>query len=180
MIGATGCISLTVPTGGAKTLSSFAFALHHAARHGKRRVIYAIPYLSIIEQTADMFRGIFGEDLVEHHSNLDPDKETPRGRLAAENWDAPLIVTTNVQLFESLFAARSSRCRKLHNLVDSVVILDEAQLLPTEFLEPCLAAIRTLSTHYGVTFVLCTATQPAFRPATSTASHSRACPMCAN
>lgn len=159
-----GLYSLTVPTGGAKTLSSLAFALHHAARHGKRRVIYAIPYLSIIEQTADVFRGIFGEDVVEHHSNLDPDKETLRGRLAAENWDAPLIVTTNVQLFESLFAARSSRCRKLHNLVDSVVILDEAQLLPTEFLEPCLAAIRTLSTQYGVTFVLCTATQPAFAP----------------
>ena len=159
-----GLYSLTVPTGGGKTLSSLAFALHHAIAHGKRRVIYAIPYLSIIEQTADVFRGIFGEDLIEHHSNLDPDKETPRGRLAAENWDAPLIVTTNVQLFESLFAARPSRCRKLHNLVDAVVILDEAQLLPTEFLEPCLAAIRTLSTHYGVTFVLCTATQPAFAP----------------
>jgi CRISPR-associated endonuclease/helicase Cas3 len=159
-----GLYSLTVPTGGAKTLSSLGFALHHAIHHGKRRVIYAIPYLSIIEQTADIFREIFGDDLVEHHSNLDPDQETLRSRLAAENWDAPLIVTTNVQLFESLFAARSSRCRKLHNLVNSVVILDEAQLLPPEFLEPCLAAIRTLSTHYGVTFVLCTATQPAFAP----------------
>jgi len=161
---ASGLYSLTVPTGGGKTLSSLAFALHHAAKHGKRRVIYAIPYLSIIEQTADTFRKIFGEDVVEHHSNLDPDKETARSRLATENWDAPLIVTTNVQLFESLFAARTSRCRKLHNLVDSVVILDEAQLLPPEFLEPCLAAIRTLSKHYGVTFVLCTATQPAFQP----------------
>jgi CRISPR-associated endonuclease/helicase Cas3 len=159
-----GLYSLTVPTGGAKTLSSLGFALHHAIHHGKRRVIYAIPYLSIIEQTADIFRDIFGDDLVEHHSNLDPDQETLRSRLAGENWDAPLIVTTNVQLFESLYAARSSRCRKLHNLVNSVVILDEAQLLPTEFLEPCLAAIRTLSTHYGVTFVLCTATQPAFAP----------------
>lgn len=159
-----GLYSLTVPTGGAKTLSSLGFALHHAIHHAKRRVIYVIPYLSIIEQTADIFRYIFGDDLVEHHSNLDPDKETLRSRLVAENWDAPLIVTTNVQLFESLFAARSSRCRKLHNLVNSVVILDEAQLLPTEFLEPCLAAIRTLSTHYGVTFVLCTATQPAFAP----------------
>lgn len=159
-----GLYSLTVPTGGGKTLSSLAFALHHAAQHGKRRVIYAIPYLSIIEQTADVFRGIFGEDVVEHHSNLDPDKESARSRLASENWDAPLIVTTNVQLFESLFAARTSRCRKLHNLVDSVVILDEAQLLPPEFLEPCLATIRALSKHYGVTFVLCTATQPAFHP----------------
>jgi len=161
---ASGLYSLTVPTGGGKTLSSLAFALHHAAKHGKRRVIYAIPYLSIIEQTADTFRKIFGEDVVEHHSNLDPDKETARSRLATENWDAPLIVTTNVQLFESLFAARTSRCRKLHNLVDSVVILDEAQLLPPEFLEPCLAVIRTLSKYYGVTFVLCTATQPAFQP----------------
>lgn len=159
-----GLYSLTVPTGGGKTLSALAFALHHAKTHKKKRVIYAIPYLSIIEQTADVFRNIFGEDVVEHHSNLDPDKESARSRLASENWDAPLIVTTNVQLFESLFAARTSRCRKLHNLVDSVVILDEAQLLPPEFLEPCLAAIRTLSKHYGVTFVLCTATQPAFQP----------------
>jgi CRISPR-associated endonuclease/helicase Cas3 len=159
-----GLFSLTVPTGGGKTLSSLAFALHHAVCHAKRRVVYAIPYLSIIEQTADVFRGIFGEDVVEHHSNLDPDRESLRSRLAAENWDAPLIVTTNVQLFESLYAARSSRCRKLHNLVDSVVILDEAQLLPPEHIDPCLAAIRTLSRHYGVTFVLCTATQPAFQP----------------
>ncbi len=159
-----GLYSLTVPTGGGKTLSSLAFALHHAKKYKKRRVIYAIPYLSIIEQTADVFRSIFDADVVEHHSNLDPDKESARSRLASENWDAPLIVTTNVQLFESLFAARTSRCRKLHNLVDSVVILDEAQLLPTEFLEPCLAAIRALSKHYGVTFVLCTATQPAFHP----------------
>ena len=160
---ASGLYSLTVPTGGGKTLSSLAFALHHAVKYRKRRVIYAIPYLSIIEQTADTFRKIFGENVVEHHSNLDPDKETARSRLATENWDAPLIVTTNVQLFESLFAARTSRCRKLHNLVDSVVILDEAQLLPPEFLEPCLAAIRTLSNYYRVTFVLCTATQPAFQ-----------------
>jgi hypothetical protein len=138
--------------------------LHHAREHGKRRVIYAIPYLSIIEQTADVFRDIFDEDVIEYHSNLDPDKETARSRLAAENWDAPLIVTTNVQLFESLYAARTSRCRKLHNLVDSVVILDEVQLLPPDFLEPCLSAIRTLSAYYGITFVLCTATQPAFQP----------------
>jgi CRISPR-associated endonuclease/helicase Cas3 len=159
-----GLFSLTVPTGGGKTLSSLAFALHHAARHGKRRVVYAIPYLSIIEQTADVVRGIFGDDVVEHHSNLDPDRESLKSRLAAENWDAPLIVTTNVQLFESLYAVRTSRCRKLHNLVDAVVILDEAQLLPPEHLDPCLAAVRTLTECYGVTFVLCTATQPAFAP----------------
>lgn len=160
-----GLFSLTVPTGGGKTLASLAFALHHAMAHGKRRVIYVIPYLSIIEQTANEFRKVFGEDVViEHHSHLDPDKEDAASRLAAENWDAPLIVTTNVQFFESLHAARTSRCRKLHSIVDSVVILDEAQLLPPDWLDPCLAAIRALAAHYGVTFVLCTATQPAFRP----------------
>ncbi len=160
-----GLFSLTVPTGGGKTLASLAFALHHAKAHGKRRVIYVIPYLSIIEQTASTFRQVFGEEVViEHHSHLDPDKENRASRLAAENWDAPLIVTTNVQFFESLHAARTSRCRKLHNIVDAVVILDEAQLLPPDWLDPCLAAIRALSAHYGVTFVLCTATQPAFRP----------------
>ncbi len=161
----SGLFSLTVPTGGGKTLASLAFALHHAKVHGKRRVIYVIPYLSILEQTVDVFRRVFGEDaVVEHHSQLDPDKEDLRSRLAAENWDAPLIVTTNVQFFESLYAAKPARCRKLHNIVEAVVILDEAQLLPPEWLDPCLAAIRALSTHYGTTFVLCTATQPAFRP----------------
>lgn len=157
-----GLFSLTVPTGGGKTLSSMAFALEHAVRHGKRRVIYAIPYTSIIEQTAAIFRDIFGENIIEHHSNLDPDQESAKSRLAAENWDAPIIVTTNVQFFESLFAARTSRCRKLHNVVNSVVILDETQLLPPEFLQPILDAINLLSRFYGVTFVLSTATQPAF------------------
>ncbi len=158
----SGIFSMTVPTGGGKTLSSLAFALKHAVRHGKQRVIYAIPYTSIIEQTANIFHKIFPDTVVEHHSNLDPGKETTvKNRLAAENWDAPIIVTTNVQFFESLFAARTSRCRKLHNIVNSVVVLDEAQLLPPEFLKPILKTVNLLAQHYGVTFVLSTATQPA-------------------
>lgn len=162
----SGLFSLTVPTGGGKTLSSMAFALNHAVHHGKQRVIYVIPYTSIIEQTANIFREIFGnENVIEHHSNLDPNKEDSRSRLATENWDAPIIVTTNVQFFESLFAAKTSRCRKLHNIVNSVVVLDEAQLLPPEFLAPILHVMQDLaSPSYKVSFVLSTATQPAFSP----------------
>jgi len=161
-----GVFSLTVPTGGGKTLSSLAFALEHAIAHEKDRIIYAIPYTSIIEQTADVFRDVFKQFpdvVVEHHSNVewDDSKETFKSRLATENWDAPLIVTTNVQFFESLFASRTSRCRKLHNIVNSVVILDEAQLTPPEFLQPIMDIINLLAAHYRVTFVLSTATQPA-------------------
>ncbi len=159
---APGLFSLNVPTGGGKTLSSMAFALQHAKAHGYKhqRVIYVIPYTSIIEQTAEVFREIFGEAVVEHHSNLDPDVETNASRLASENWDAPIIVTTSVQFFESLYTAKPSRARKLHNIVDSVVILDEAQLLPPDLLDPILRAIDDLTAHYGVTCVLSTATQP--------------------
>ncbi|TVQ85809.1 MAG: CRISPR-associated helicase Cas3' [Micavibrio sp.] len=159
---ATGLFSLTVPTGGGKTLSSMAFALEHAIKHGQKRVIYVIPYTSIIEQNAAVFKGIFGEEnVIEHHSSFDPDKETAKSRLACENWDAPVIVTTTVQFFESLFAARTSRVRKLHNIANSVVILDEAQLLPVELLAPILKAIDELAKNYKTSIVFCTATQPA-------------------
>ena len=162
---APGIYTLSVPTGGGKTLSSLAFALEHALAHHKHRIIYAIPYTSIIEQTANTFRDIFGDVIIEHHSNIDigEKNETSQSQLASENWDAPLIVTTNVQLFESLFAARTSRCRKLHRLVNSVIVLDETQLLPPELLDPIVQTIQLLSDHYGVTFVLSTATQPALR-----------------
>ncbi len=158
----SGLFTLTVPTGGGKTLSSMAFALEHAVRQKKERIIMVIPYTSIIEQTSKTYKNIFGDkNVIEHHSALDPENETSQSRLAAENWDAPIIVTTSVQFFESLFAARSSACRKLHNVVNSVVIVDEAQMLPTDYLKPILHCINGLTNCFGVTMVLCTATQPA-------------------
>lgn len=167
-----GLFTLTVPTGGGKTVSSLAFALSHAVAAGKERVIYVIPYTSIIDQTAEVFRKVVGEEnVIEHHSGADfsvPEGEADptlyRKALATENWDAPLIVTTSVQFFESLYANRPSRCRKLHNLANSVIIFDEAQTLPVPYLRPCVAAIAQLVQFYHSTAVLCTATQPVLQP----------------
>jgi CRISPR-associated endonuclease/helicase Cas3 len=163
--GARGAYSLTVPTGGGKTLSSLAFALRHASIHGQSRVIVALPFLSIVDQTADVFRKVFspflgGRVLVEHHSNVQPKVDTDANRLASENWDAPLIVTTQVQLLESLFANRSGDCRKLHNLANSVIVLDEVQSLPAGLLDPILDVLQELRSWYGTTLLLTTATQP--------------------
>ena len=168
-----GLFSLTVPTGGGKTLTSMAFALDHAIVNQLRRVIYVIPFTSIIEQNAKVFRDVFkelGEDIVlEHHSAFDDAKfdgkeETKdKLRLVMENWDTPVVVTTAVQFFESLFSDRTSKCRKLHNITGSVIILDEAQMLPLKLLRPTMAAIDELSRNYKCTVVLCTATQPALK-----------------
>lgn len=161
-----GVYSLTVPTGGGKTYASLRFALNHAvsAGNGMQRVIYCIPYTSIIDQNAEVFREVLGDrNVLEHHANFDFDDEAEDGRalrLAAENWDAPVVVTTNVQFFESLYGNRTSRCRKLHNIAGSVIVLDEAQMLPTKQLIPCIKALAELVKHYGCTVVLCTATQP--------------------
>lgn len=161
-IAGTGCFSLTVPTGGGKTLSGMSFALNHAVENKMKRVIVVIPYTSIIEQNSSVYAEVFGrENVIEHHSNLAPEKDTERNRLASENWDAPIIVTTNVQFFESLYTNKNSRLRKLHNISRSVIILDEVQSLPPELLYPILDAIRELREHYGCSVVLSTATQPA-------------------
>ncbi|MBY0500098.1 MAG: CRISPR-associated helicase Cas3' [Nitrosomonas sp.] len=168
-----GLFSLTVPTGGGKTYTSMAFALDHAIAHQLRRIIYVIPFTSIIEQNAKVFREAFddlADAVVEHHSAFD-DTKLPNNdardtlKLAMESWNAPVIVTTAVQFFESLFGDRPSQCRKLHNIAGSVIILDEAQTLPLKLLRPIMAAISELALNYQCSIVLCTATQPALKKA---------------
>lgn len=156
-----GIFSLTVPTGGGKTLASVIWAVNHAVRHGKKRIIIAIPFTSIIVQTAHTLRNIFGaQNVLEHHSAIADDSGDDKSRAACENWDAPIVVTTNVQLFESIFSNNPSRCRRLHAICNSIVILDEAQSIPLSFLQPAINAIRTYSKVFSTSFLLCTATQP--------------------
>lgn len=164
-----GIYSMTVPTGGGKTISSLMFALHHAKKNNLKRIIYVIPYTSIIEQTATIFKDILGEDnVLEHHSGIVYDEKEVREnktlcglKLASENWDIPIIVTTAVQFFESFYSNKPAKCRKLHNVAESVVIFDEAQMIPVSQLKPCVYTMAQLAKNYRTTILLCTATQPA-------------------
>ncbi len=162
-----GLFRLSVPTGGGKTLSSMAFALDHLKAHSMKRIIYVIPYVTIIKQTVSIFESIFGkENVLGHYSTAEFDEGNGdeilvQNQLATENWDKPIIVTTNVQFFESFFSNRPSSCRKLHNVAQSVIVFDEVQMLPREYLKCCIGVISELVCHYGCSAVLCTATQPA-------------------
>ena len=164
-----GFFSLTVPTGGGKTISSIVWAILHAIKYGKKRIIIAIPYTSIITQTAQILREIFGEDnVLEHHSNTDPDRIEDKElrlkmKLSTENWDYPIIVTTNVELFESMFSNKPSSCRKLHNICNSVLILDEVQTLPLEYLQPIVDSLKTYQQIFGTTVLFTTASMPALK-----------------
>lgn len=164
--GEKGFYSLTVPTGGGKTLASLLWAMKHAVKHNMNRIIIAIPYTSIIVQTAGLLKEIFGEEnVLEHHSNFNPDdiKDEDireKTKLATENWNYPIVVTTNVQFFESIFSNKPSDCRKLHNIVNSVIILDEVQTLPTDFLQPIIDAMKAYQEMFGISMLFTTASQP--------------------
>lgn len=161
-----GLFQLTVPTGGGKTISSMAFALQHAVKNQMDRIIYVIPYTSIIEQNAQVFREILGnENVLENHSNVDYEssEEFKPMQLAAENWDKPIVVTTNVQFFELCMPINPSEAGSAY-IANSVIIFDEAQMLPTNYLKPCIAIMEELLQRYGASIVLCTATQPALLP----------------
>jgi CRISPR-associated endonuclease/helicase Cas3 len=172
--GPRGLFTLTVPTGGGKTLSSLAFALKHAAVNDLRRVIYVAPYISILDQNAAVIRAALGVtrhaiDVFEHQSLAEPqgsqnadEKQASSAARRAENWDSPVVITTNVQFFESLFSNKPGRCRKLHNIARSVVILDECQTLPPDLVQPTCQMLKQLVDQLGCSIVLCTATQPAF------------------
>lgn len=159
-----GFFKLTTPTGGGKTLGSVRFGLEHSEVHGMDRIIYVLPFTSITEQNAEVFRKVFGEhNVLEHHSNLNPVQDTVASQLSSENWDKPIVVTTTVRFFESLYGSRSSDCRRLHNIANSVIVLDEVQQMPAEHLQPMLKALQYLVTDYGCSVVFCTATQPSFQ-----------------
>lgn len=163
----SGTLSAHRAHGRGKTVSSLAFALRHANEHHLERIIYVIPFTSIIEQNAQVFKDILGKNnVLENHCNVvcDNDKELEDMQLAAENWEKPIIVTTNVQFFESLFANKTSKCRKIHNISKSAIIFDEAQMLPVNYLRPCIQAVSELIYNYHCSAVLCTATQPALKP----------------
>lgn len=165
----SGFYSLTVPTGGGKTLASMLWAIGHSLANGKKRIIIAIPYTSVITQTAEVLRGIFGaNNVVEHHSavNIRDEDEQCEGyplKLTAENWDSPIVVTTNVQLFESMYASRPSKCRKLHNICNSVLILDEVQALPVNHLQPIVDALKAYQQYFGLSVLFTTASMPALK-----------------
>ncbi len=163
-----GLFTMTVPTGGGKTIASMAFALHHAAHHNLRRIIYVIPYCSILEQTQRVFEDIFGSEVITaHYSGAEFERHEnteDRRAFSTENWEAPIILTTAVQFFESLYSNKPGKNRKLHNIAESVIVFDEAQMLPVPFLKPCLSGICQLVEHFGCSAVLCTATQPAVEP----------------
>ena len=164
--------TLSLPTGAGKTISSMAWALEMAIRNHHDRIIYVIPYTSIITQTAMVFREIFGEEnILEHHSEVVVEQQTEddksceqmsRLKFLTENWDAPIILTTNVQFFESLFASKPAKCRKVHSIANSVIVMDEVQALPEGFLSPILSAIDTLSEAFHCSILCCSATQPVY------------------